>query len=650
MTSSLQFSFCSVIALLCMVGALTARKLTKGRTNMLFFLLVIASFLSALFNTCDEAFVSWIIETNRYNLWIRYFVEYMYFIIHNAEAPLYILYIYSYSGLWYRLTQNKLAKWAFLSPYLISLVLIVSNAFHHQIFYIDSEFVYHRGPLMYVLYVAAFVYLVFAVITGFRTRKLLEKSKTILILTFMPIMTLAVLAQMIWPTLRVDVLTNMLLILIFSISIQRPEDNVDFVVEAQSYNAFVKECRKVAYSKSPTLFLVLKFTNHKILRDSLGLDRYSMLLHKISRKMEQISKIMNIHSEVYYLDHGAFGFISDVNLFEEVLDVGRVLLAYMQEPIKLDHLEVVLDSRICLMKFPNDIPSMDSLLTFIHTFHEKIPDNHRVTVLSDISESKEFRMKSDMDKIISRGISNFNFQMYYQPIYSIKEKKFVSAEALIRLKDDEYGMVSPALFIPEAEESGAIHQIGDFVIEDVCRFIGSSDFEDLGLKYIELNLSVAQCIEANLFEKITGYMEKYGVRPDQINLEITETSADYDPVVTDANIKKLSDYGLTFSLDDYGTGYSNITRVVSLPLNIVKLDKTLVDDMDQPMMWTVITNTVRMLKRMNKKILVEGVEEERALAKFAEIGCDYIQGYYFSKPLNETDFLKFILKENFGLV
>ena len=108
----------------------------------------------------------------------------------------------------------------------------------------------------------------------------------------------------------------------------------------------------------------------------------------------------------------------------------------------------------------------------------------------------------------------------------------------------------------------------------------------------------------------------------------------------------MSSQGFSFSLDDYGTGYSNIRRVVTLPLDLVKLDKCLVDDMDNESMWIVIRNTVDMLKRMNKKILVEGVETERALERFRELGCDFIQGFYFSKPLPEREFVRFIRRSN----
>lgn len=373
-----------------------------------------------------------------------------------------------------------------------------------------------------------------------------------------------------------------------------------------------------------------------------------MLQRRITDKISQLERALKVYGTIYYLEQGGFSVITDSSHNEELLDLGRVVVAYMREPMKIGQLEVLLDPKICLVQCPDDISDVSSLTNFANTFHTKLPAGLRVFVLSDIADSKDFKVKNDMETIINRGIANHNFQMYYQPIYDINKCKYSSAEALIRLIDDKYGFVSPALFIPEAEESGAIHQIGDFVLEDVCRFISSADFEWLGLEYIEINLSVSQCIESNLPEKIQNLMEKYGVRPDQINLEITETGVDYDPETTDKNIDLLHRMGITFSLDDYGTGYSNIKRVVSLPLHIVKLDKSLVDEMDDKMMWSVIKNTVGMLKKMKKLILVEGVEEERQYIRFAEIGCDYIQGYYFSKPLPEMDFLKFISAKNCG--
>ena len=388
--------------------------------------------------------------------------------------------------------------------------------------------------------------------------------------------------------------------------------------------------------------MLIHFKNHTALRNNLGLFTYQFLLKRLADKTAQISKVMNLHPDIYYLDNGSFAVVTDERNTESLLDLGRIIHAYMQEPVRLKHTETLVNTVVCLVKCPDDIYDYDTFMSISRTFQNKLPHSNRVSILSEIITSRDFVLKSQMDQIINRGIANHKFQMFYQPIYSLKQKRFVSAEALIRLYDDEFGSIPPSIFIPAAEESGAIHKIGDFVIEDVCRFIASEPFKEMGLEYIELNLSLSQCIEQDLPEKIRYYLKKYNVRPEQINLEITETASDYDPTTTDRNIAALAAQGIRFSLDDYGTGYSNIKRVVSLPLHIVKLDKSLVDEMDSQQMWAVIHNTVRMLQRINKKILVEGVETLRALRAFEEIGCDYIQGFYFSKPLSEGEFIFFI--------
>ena len=281
-------------------------------------------------------------------------------------------------------------------------------------------------------------------------------------------------------------------------------------------------------------------------------------------------------------------------------------------------------------------------------FENIISKVNEVVFLADIASSKDFLMRTNLDDIIQNAITKKKFQMYYQPIYNIQKKKFTSAEALIRLIDDDYGFVSPGLFIPAAEISGAIHQIGDFVFEDVCRFISRCDFEKLGMEYIEINLSVAQTVEFNLAEKIQAIMKQYNVPPEKINLEITETAADFNPEVFDRNIGQLSEAGLKFSLDDYGTGYSNIQRVVSLPLSIIKFDKSFVDEYLEEKMNIVIRENVSMLKKIEKYILVEGIEKEEEFKFFQNLDVNYIQGFYFSKPLPESEFIRFIKEKNLG--
>jgi EAL domain-containing protein (putative c-di-GMP-specific phosphodiesterase class I) len=153
-------------------------------------------------------------------------------------------------------------------------------------------------------------------------------------------------------------------------------------------------------------------------------------------------------------------------------------------------------------------------------------------------------------------------------------------------------------------------------------------------------------MQKGLADDLINTLKKYNISPDKINLEITETAAAYSQQIMDDNIKALTDAGIKLSLDDFGTGYSNMKRIASLPLHIVKLDKTFTDIEDNQNLTIVLKNTIRMIKDMNMKIVVEGVETEDLVKKFSDYKCDYIQGYYFSKPVPKKDFIAFVESRN----
>ena len=164
----------------------------------------------------------------------------------------------------------------------------------------------------------------------------------------------------------------------------------------------------------------------------------------------------------------------------------------------------------------------------------------------------------------------------------------------------------------------------------------------LPLEYIELNLSMKQCVQMDLKDKVLYYLDKYDLKPEQINLEVTETAANTSQDVVDHNMSSLSDHGISFSLDDFGTGYSNISRIISLPFHIVKIDKSMTDKVFDPKINAVLKYNIQLLKEIGMEIVVEGVETEDVLNACKDMGCDYIQGYYFSKPLPQQQFVQFI--------
>ena len=259
---------------------------------------------------------------------------------------------------------------------------------------------------------------------------------------------------------------------------------------------------------------------------------------------------------------------------------------------------------------------------------------------SDIHKIFEMRKKCDI------AFSKRKIEVYFQPIYSNNELSFTSAEALVRLKDEDGKLIYPGDFIEDMEADGRIIELGQIVFEEVCKFISENDMEKLGLHYIEVNLSAVQCMQENLAITYINIMKKYKVDPKYINLEITETAHSTRKTLL-RNMNTLTKFGVSFSLDDFGTGNSNLNYVIEMPVNIVKFDKTMVNSYFENKIASFVMNSaVDMIKGLGHKIVFEGIEEEIQIDQLKILKVDYIQGYFYSKPIDKLKFVDFIKKNN----
>ena len=232
------------------------------------------------------------------------------------------------------------------------------------------------------------------------------------------------------------------------------------------------------------------------------------------------------------------------------------------------------------------------------------------------------------------------FEVYYQPILESPSLRIKSAEALLRLRDPVLGSVPPAEFIPIAERTGLIDALGDYVLEEVCMFLAAGIPDELYLTGISVNLSTLQCVQPGFARRVKSIVSRFGVEPSKINFEITESVAPDDYDALDAVIRDLKSAGFTFAMGDYGVGYSNLQSVFSLDFDMIKIDKNILWSAEKGNIGrAILDNSVRMIREMNRKILVEGVETEEQLRTLTRLSVDYLQGFYFSKPLPKEDFV-----------
>lgn len=262
---------------------------------------------------------------------------------------------------------------------------------------------------------------------------------------------------------------------------------------------------------------------------------------------------------------------------------------------------------------------------------------------------KDKQRKDQIDLLLDEAIENDGFEMVYQPIYNSEKRTFTSAEALIRFKNcGDLGFVSPEEFIPLAEEKGLILDIGDRALELVAEFAATNHLPETTLEYIEVNLSAIQAAFPRLDTRLKEIVNRYQLPASFINLEITETATVNFGKTFENNIIRLRELGFSFSMDDFGTGYSNLAKMNQINYDLVKLDKSLIwpafdEDKEQAKQAEILLRSViKLLKSIGVKIVAEGVETEHMVNYLKENGVEYLQGYYFSKPISGDKFLTII--------
>ena len=631
------FDYAAIVIFGVLIISFITRKMLKGRLNRDFLALVVVAFFTTIFDAYAVAF-----DRSGDNFYIaKYAFHTLYLLFHSCTLPFYLIFVIGITGSAHKTTKNSTYKILMALPIEVEVFMLVLNLFRHNVFHFDENGNYIRGNLFWINYAVAIFYLVASVVHLIVYRKTLQIGRYISIFMIIPAIILAVVIQFLYPVLLIESFAISVCVLYVCLIVIRPEENIDSETGLLRLPAYVDTIRKAEITKRHMVFVFIDISNYRTLNRSLGYQSSSNLSLEVARVISEECRNKRIRAEYYYIGEGRYRLIVENDDRPLVPECAKTIQKRLSDGFTFRGVEISLLANVCVAHWPEDLQDEKSVMLFGGQVDES-PYRQGVIYAKEIMRKKNFDVLKDLDSILEDALTYRKFEVYYQPIYSIKERRFTTAEALIRLKTEEHGFIPPDIFIPVAEQNGTIHRIGHYVLEEVCRFIASDDFKDLGIQVIDVNLSTIQCLEKNLAKEISMILAAYKIRPEQINLEITETAAAFEQNELMTNIENLSARGFHFSLDDYGTGYSNISRAIEMPLSIIKLDKSITRIDENTKLYAIGVNTIRMIKDMNMDIVAEGIEDEETLKKFEEMGCDYIQGFYFSKPLPRDEFVKFI--------
>ncbi len=637
---NISYDICAATLMLVLLIIHMAKKKTSILQNVMFFVFTLMALITTVFSLMCSVTAMQSTDLN-----LKILINFGYIFFHNLRAFSFALYVITIMEASLKNMSFKLRA-AVVMPIILSvfatLIMIKSSD------YWNAFINFREGYFEYIIYIVSAYYLAFGVFFATFNKELANRDFRIAIYLYLIFIVGANIMQYsmpIIPTVGNSDVTFIPIenfgaalcsILIFS-TIQKSEEFIDSLTGLFNEDSFSRMFLINSKAKKSFSVIIVYVEDIKMLIQAFGIDKINSIRKDVADFLETIAP-----KNAFCLSMSTFAVILDDLNDKDLKQYIQKIEDEFEKKWGEENYGIYISARILDIKIPRDVDSLELVYNYID--YLKGLDNSKKWIISakDVS-LKDTKRRIAVENAIKRAIENDSFTVFYQPIYSIDENKIVSAEALVRLTDDELGYISPAEFIPISEQNGTILKIGEIVFDKVCSFMAKNNLNKKGIEYIEINLSVVQCMQESLAVDFLKIMKKYGIENCRVNLEITETAAAYSPKMLIKNMKSLFENGVCFSLDDFGTGYSNINSLMNLPLDMIKFDKSMIDMATNHDKGKIILgSSIAMVKRMDLKIVAEGVETREQMEMFAAMGIDYLQGYYFSKPVCEEDFLKYI--------
>jgi len=384
--------------------------------------------------------------------------------------------------------------------------------------------------------------------------------------------------------------------------------------------------------------LFLDLDRFKNINDTLGHEAGDSVLKEVAARLmgcvREIDTVARLGGDEFVV------LIEQVTEVRQAGSVAHKLIRTMAEPLLQGGHECSVTASVGISTYPADGDDGATLLknADIAMYRAKEQGKNNVqfyTPTMNIHSLQRLTLESGLRRALQRE----EFVLHYQPKVNIASGRVTGMEALVRWKRPESGMVSPAEFIPLAEETGLIVAIGEWVLKAACEYTQAWHREGVPPLRVAVNLSARQFAQASLVSDVARILDMTGLQPAALDLEITESMVMGNPEQAIQTLRQLKSMGISLSIDDFGTGYSSLGYLKRFPLDHIKIDRSFIKDIPEDNDDATITRTIiAMAHNLRLKVIAEGVETEAQLNFLREHGCDEIQGYYFSRPLPADEF------------
>ena len=508
-------------------------------------------------------------------------------------------------------------------------LIVLSSPLTGAVYSVDSAG-YHRGPLYAVLAVNSFFFLIMGINLLVRFRRRIRRSTLISALAYHAILIAGSTARILFPQYLVMNVFCMLAILVIFLAFENPDLYITDRGPAFNTRAFTDWLGDPLHRKDKRV-LGFAIRNYNDERSMYGGTQMDQGLHLIILYLvRQFPQFL-----LFYLRGGNFALAGEDGADWEA--IRREITERFCSPWQAEGADLYLSATYVEIPLSGRTETSDRIVnTLIYALDEAGESRDVEQTLMTEETLEEINRQIEVKRWLDKALEDDAVEVFLQPIVDSGTKQAVAAEALARIRDGDGKLIPPGLFVPVAEKNGSINIMGEQVLRKVCAFITAHSLQDAGLRWINVNLSPIQCMHSNLPALFSSVLKEYGVPAAQIHLEVTEESM-INFVKQEQQIEGLLDIGFQIALDDYGSGFSNLHQVKKFSFSSIKLDMNIVWDYIRDRD-ALLPALVQAFRQMGFSITAEGVETQEMAEAMAGIGCDYLQGYWFSKPLPMSEF------------
>lgn len=534
--------------------------------------------------------------------------------------------------------REIMLRW--IAPAAVMAILVITNLGHGLLFTIDNQCVYIHGVGYMWMFYYVFVYVVLAAINSFIHYKEIGWRKIGVICEFLLVASVCVTIQALNSELLMTGFGVALGISILFLTIHNPYgdmDNLTGALDKQYFEKWIRE--KIKREKNLNLITIDVFQLKQI-NKLWGTKIGDKLLIQVSKELQRISDA----THVFRL--GSKRFVIVLESLVEYEKARESLKIFFEKDFQIDRESITFPAIICGIMDVQNWKETDKLMAYIEYLVAMVPKTEGpILIQGDEKTFQGFSYEQEVERFLDTAIEEDLFEVYYQPVFDIETGKFVTLEALSRLRHPALGNISPDVFIGIAERNGKITQIGQLQFRKICRFMKEHSELRAFIRNVKFNLSPSELMKTGYSRMLMDTIEEFDLPFSFFQFEITETVATEYSEMLYQTVMDFVNVGIGLCLDDFGAGYANLDTVLKLPFACIKIDRSLLHGIcENEQSARFYKNIVSIMQNMGYYVVAEGVETEQEVNLLTGWNVNMIQGFYYSRPLCEQDLLVKLLE------